>query len=650
MLNESATERTGFEQFRREFAEGWRQLPYKGSFLLLLASWLALFQFLGNSTLGYVNTPSLFGWLNWVLSKKDDDQHGPWILVGVLAILWWKRRTLLELPKRNWWPGLVVIFAAILIHAVGYTVFQQTRISVVGFFVGIYGIIGLVWGPKMLRETFFPFFLFSFCLPLGGTLGDSMTLPLRMLATKITTTWCHVVFGINVIQDGVRMFDANHTYTYEVAAACSGIRSLTATLILALVYAFMMFKSPWRRLVMVAATIPLAVAANVVRLTTIILASETFGQSAGNYVHESWWTSLAPYIPMIGGILLIGRWLREKRSASVTPKPDQASWTNRDLALVVGPLIALFIIRDQIPAIKAWTSTHQYTSVWTLVALAITALYFVSRKSEASVPAPNPEFPHQLRANYGSGSIVLMVLALVLITGTSVGLHHLQGHQKLGAPGVKVVQSPVYDPAGNLAGTNSVALPDHVLDYKSKAVPIDPVVLNWLPKDTTYGQRLYSAPDGFETQMNVVLMGADRTSIHKPQYCLEGFGWHITRSEVDQIPFQTPRAYNLPVNKLILNATKTAENGVTQNVGGVYVYWFVCENRLTVDHGQRMFDMGLEMLRTGVMQRWAYVSCFAVCYPGQEESAYRRIKELVTAAVPQFQLTTGEPLALARNP
>jgi hypothetical protein len=56
------------------------------------------------------------------------------------------------------------------------------------------------------------------------------------------------------------------------------------------------------------------VAANIVRLSTIIIAAEAYGQSAGNQVHESSWFSLLPYVPAIAGILLLGRWLREEDS------------------------------------------------------------------------------------------------------------------------------------------------------------------------------------------------------------------------------------------------------------------------------------------------------------------------------------------------
>jgi len=65
---------------------------------------------------------------------------------------------------------------------------------------------------------------------------------------------------------------------------------------------------------------------------------------------------------------------------------------------------------------------------------------------------------------------------------------------------------------------------------------------------------------------------------------------------------------------------------------------------------ERNVEMARDLVRTGTLQRWAYVSCFSMCYPGQEQATYGRVKELITAAVPAFQLTTGDAATLARNP
>jgi len=91
-----------------------------------------------------------------------------------------------------------------------------------------------------------------------------------------------------------------------VAAACSGMRSLTAITAIALIYAFVAFKKPWQRALMIASAVPFAVVANVARLSSIIVASEAFGAKAGQWVHNSDWLSLLPYVPAIGGMFLLG--------------------------------------------------------------------------------------------------------------------------------------------------------------------------------------------------------------------------------------------------------------------------------------------------------------------------------------------------------
>jgi hypothetical protein len=51
-----------------------------------------------------------------------------------------------------------------------------------------------------------------------------------------------------------------------------------------------------------------------------------------------------------------------------------------------------------------------------------------------------------------------------------------------------------------------------------------------------------------------------------------------------------------------------------------------------------MKRFAIHLLRTSVLERWAYVSYFAQCEPGQEDAAFERIKKLIAASVPEFQL------------
>jgi len=241
--------------------------------------------------------------------------------------------------------------------------------------------------------------------------------------------------------------------------------------------------------------------------------------------------------------------------------------------------------------------------------------------------------------------LIFFVVTAFLAVGGAF-LKNVQANQKLGLPGVVVAPKPVFDPNGNMVGTNSVDLPEEVLDYTSEARPIQQLVLDWLPKDTTYGQRLYKAADGFEAMIGVVLMGTDRTSIHKPQYCLTGQGWVIDSVETVGVPIPRPQSYDLQVTKMITSREVPLPSGGSTIKRGIFVYWFVADKLLTADHTQRMWSMVTHMMRTGELQRWAYVTCFALCAPGQEDAAFDRIKELLAATVPDFQLATSTTTAM----
>jgi exosortase len=294
------------------------ELPYLREFGILMAAWVALFHFFGNSTLGYVDTSSLFGWWHWTISRSPDEQHAFVMPLAVLGLIYYRRADIALIPKRLWWPGLFLLAMAIGIHLMGYLI-QQGRVSVLAFALGTFGATTLFWGWGWAKATLLPFSLLFFCVPLGAGV-EPLTFPLRLMATRVTFTLCRDVLGIDVIQRGNQLLDGTGRYQYEVAAACSGIQSLTAIAIFAIIYAFLSLRSPWRIAVLLVSGLPMAVVANVVRLMMIIIAAEVYGQQAGDFVHKNGFFSIVPYIPAIGGVLLVGRWLREKKPSAIEPK------------------------------------------------------------------------------------------------------------------------------------------------------------------------------------------------------------------------------------------------------------------------------------------------------------------------------------------
>lgn len=240
---------------------------------------------------------------------------------------------------------------------------------------------------------------------------------------------------------------------------------------------------------------------------------------------------------------------------------------------------------------------------------------------------------------------ILFITTFLLIGGSAVFLSWLKTHQKLGQPGVRL------------------DLPLEVLEYKSAPGVLSETETNDLPKDTTFARRYYySMANGVTNsyfQLGFVLMGTDRTSIHNPQFCLAGQGWKIEKSEETVVPIARPVAYNLPVMRITSTAIQRVPqpNGTFKEVPikSLYVYWFVDEDRLTASHRQRMWWMAEDLLTKGVLERWAYVSCFGGCFPGQEDALFKEMCRFLGAAVPNFQIPTvpssppSSPAALSQR-
>jgi hypothetical protein len=183
-----------------------------------------------------------------------------------------------------------------------------------------------------------------------------------------------------------------------------------------------------------------------------------------------------------------------------------------------------------------------------------------------------------------------------------------------------------------------------VLDFKSEKQKPLPEELAMLPKDTTYGKRLYRAADGFPIGVNVVLMGTDRTSIHRPEFCLTGQGWRIDKeaTTVDTAALGGSGKV-LAFNKMFLDKEKEPlrADGSVGPAKALYFYWFTAEGKETPAQWERMWWMAGDLLREGRLQRWAYVACYTKCLPGQEQQAAKRLKEFIAAAAPLFQVTAG---------
>ncbi|MBI1176036.1 exosortase-associated EpsI family protein [bacterium] len=234
----------------------------------------------------------------------------------------------------------------------------------------------------------------------------------------------------------------------------------------------------------------------------------------------------------------------------------------------------------------------------------------------------------------GKWSVFAAMIATMVVT--ALFLRHIDRSRHLGNPGLIMRGENVYCEDGRLIATNTIALPQRVLDYTSTARPITKLEVDWLPSDTTFARRLYvdESSNMAPLQVTVVMMGLDRTSIHKPEYCLTGQGWSILKEKVAFVTLRNKR--KLPVKEIVAERVLKQPDGREEKVRAVYMYWFVADQRITASHFERMWWMAKHLLLTGELQRWAYVSVLSYSTPGKEAGLIKRMESFIHASTPMY--------------
>ncbi|MBC7369185.1 MAG: EpsI family protein, partial [Undibacterium sp.] len=192
------------------------------------------------------------------------------------------------------------------LHALGF-VAQQARISIVAFLIFTWGVLVLAGGRRWGRAAAFPLAFMLFAVPVNVL--DSVGFWLRLWVIEATAGLAHLA-GFAVVRNGTQLFAPDGSYQYDVAAACSGVRSLMALAALTLLIGYLNFRGWGRRLGVWALCLPLTYLGNVVRIAAVVFAGQWFGQRAGERVHE--WAGFLVFLVVLGGVLLAVEALRRR--------------------------------------------------------------------------------------------------------------------------------------------------------------------------------------------------------------------------------------------------------------------------------------------------------------------------------------------------
>ncbi len=280
-----------------------------------------VFQFFGNASRGYIDTASLFHWwgFQWI-NPASETEHG-WLILGASAWLLWrnlKGAESLELSAESQTPkdrtlssqlstlssAAAAMAAGLALHALGFAA-QQARISILGLLVFAWGVLRLGGGRRWGAAAMFPLGFLIFALPLGAL--DEVGLPLRLWVVAAGEKIAHLA-GIDVLRSGTQLVAPDGSYHYDVAAPCSGVRSLTALLALALLAGYLNFRMTWRRGLVLALCFPLVYLGNVARIAAIVLAAQWGGPAWGERAHTV--MGYGVFVIVLGGVLVAVAGLR----------------------------------------------------------------------------------------------------------------------------------------------------------------------------------------------------------------------------------------------------------------------------------------------------------------------------------------------------
>lgn len=217
-------------------------------------------------------------------SVVEDYQHGFLIVPLALFFAYERRWDLEDSPIKGSWLGLIPMSIGLTSLAIGRLGTELMSMRM-GFVFTLIGLVLLLLGKEIFKILAFPLFFLFLMVPLPQSLVNTIAFPLQLIAAKFAV-WSLQTSGIPALVEG-NIIHLAHTELF-VHEACSGLRSLMALVTLGVVFAYFFKRGVlWIQLLLVASTIPIAIAVNAFRVALTGFLAHHFGEeAAGGVVHD----------------------------------------------------------------------------------------------------------------------------------------------------------------------------------------------------------------------------------------------------------------------------------------------------------------------------------------------------------------------------
>lgn len=275
-------------------AAGAAPLSLKSS--LSLAAWLLVLAVLFWPT---------FLWMAERFDASDSFYSHGWLIPFASAWLIWKRKDKLPFAscKPSFW-GFLVLIPALFVHVVA----SRWQIHVASGFAMLAvlgGLIWVLWGWRAVVALRFPLLFLIFMVPLPGVLLIAVSFKMKMAAAALATRILNAIH-ISAVQAGSTISVPG--ISVIVDDTCSGLRSLISLLALAIFWTALLPRAAkaWHKWVIVAAAVPIALVANMVRIIFLVIIAVVYGAPAAEgFLH--FWSGMVVFAVALGLLAWLGK-------------------------------------------------------------------------------------------------------------------------------------------------------------------------------------------------------------------------------------------------------------------------------------------------------------------------------------------------------
>ncbi|MDD5669896.1 MAG: exosortase/archaeosortase family protein, partial [Candidatus Omnitrophica bacterium] len=165
------------------------------------------------------------------------------------------------------------------------------------------GLVLLFFGKEYLRKLLFPIVFLVFMIPLPLVAIANISFRLKIFAAQISTFVVNSL-GVTAVRDG-SVIRTMHAYLV-VEDPCSGIRSLISLIALGGLMAYFSNLSKVKKSILFAASMPIAIISNVIRISALTLVSEIYGAKyAGGWFHDT--MGILVFVFAFVGMILVSK-------------------------------------------------------------------------------------------------------------------------------------------------------------------------------------------------------------------------------------------------------------------------------------------------------------------------------------------------------